>query len=121
MGWLGTQQRRSDPATELVKMGVRSYNPTLGGFASEDPVLGTSGESQSLNRYPYAWDNPLNLYDLDGREVCAGLGPIQGCLGGDGPSISVEPCLHLVAVSGLRWLGWPQSVCCPDAHAYQCL
>ncbi len=96
VGWLGAQQRRSDPATELVQMGVRSYSPTLGSFASEDPVLGTPGESQSLNRYPYAWDNPLNLYDLDGREVCAGLGPIQGCIDGDGPSINVEPCLHLI-------------------------
>jgi RHS repeat-associated protein len=100
MGWLGAQQRRSDPATGLVQMGIRPYNPALGSFAVEDPVLGTPGESQSLSRYPYAWDNPLNLYDLDGREVCAGLGPLQGCVDSDGPSVSVEPCLRFVTVSG---------------------
>jgi len=95
MGWLGAQQRRSDPANGLVQMGIRPYGPALGSFVAEDPILGTPGQSQSLNRYPYAWDNPLNLYDLDGREVCAGLGPIQGCVDSDGPSVNVEPCLPL--------------------------
>jgi RHS repeat-associated protein len=95
MGWLGAQQRRSDPASGLMQMGIRPYSPALGSFVAEDPVLGTPGESQSLNRYPYAWDNPIGLHDLDGREVCAGLGPIQGCVDSDGPSVSVEPCLPL--------------------------
>ncbi len=99
MGWLGAQQRRSDPATELLQMGIRPYSSGLGSFVAEDPVLGTLGESQSLSRYPYAWNNPLNLYDLDGREVCAGLGPIQGCVDSDGPSVSVEPCLPYPGVS----------------------
>jgi RHS repeat-associated protein len=100
MGWLGAQQRRGDGATELVQMGIRPYSPALGGFVADDPVLGSPGESQSLNRYTYAWDNPINLYDLDGREVCAGLGPIQGCVDSNGPSVSVEPCLHFGTVSG---------------------
>ena len=34
---------------------------------SEDPVLGQIGLGVASNRYPYAWDNPLGLYDLDGR------------------------------------------------------
>ncbi|HEX5928969.1 MAG TPA: DUF6531 domain-containing protein [Solirubrobacterales bacterium] len=100
MGWFGAQQRRSDPAAELVQMGIRPYSPASGSFAAEDPVLGTPGESQSLNRYPYARDNPLNLYDLDGREVCASLGPIQGCVDSDGPSVNVEPCLPYPGVTG---------------------
>jgi len=102
MGWLGAQQRRSDPATGLVQMGIRPYDAAIGGFVAEDPVLGTPGESQSLNRYPYAWDNPVNLYDLDGREVCASIGIVQGCVDSDGPSVNVEPCLPLLVpgVSG---------------------
>jgi hypothetical protein len=37
---------------------------------TEDPVLGHLGVGTSFNRYAYAWDNPLNLYDLDGLDVC---------------------------------------------------
>jgi RHS repeat-associated protein len=70
MGWLGTQQRRSDPATGLIQMGVRPYSPELSAFAAEDPVLGHVGRGITMNRYPYAWDDPVNLYDLDGRDVC---------------------------------------------------
>jgi RHS repeat-associated protein len=70
MGYLGAQQRRSDPTTGLIQMGERPYDPSLGAFAREDPVLGHIGEGASLNHYPYAWDNPLNRYDLNGRDVC---------------------------------------------------
>jgi RHS repeat-associated protein len=70
MGYLGAQQRRSDPAADLIQMGVRPYDPALGAFASEDPILGHLGLGITLNRYAYAWDNPVNLYDLDGRDVC---------------------------------------------------
>ncbi|HEU5104991.1 MAG TPA: right-handed parallel beta-helix repeat-containing protein [Solirubrobacterales bacterium] len=79
MGWLGAQQRRADPATGLVQMGARSYAPELGGFLAEDPVLGHIGLGITTNRYPYAWDNPMNLYDLDGRDVCV----LGACVGPD--------------------------------------
>lgn len=69
MGWLGAQQRRADSAIGLVQMGVRPYSPSIGSFNAEDPVLGHVGISVTANRY--AWDNPLNLYDLNGRDVCA--------------------------------------------------
>jgi RHS repeat-associated protein len=70
MGYLGAQQRRTDPTTGLIQMGVRSYSPFLGRFITEDIVLGHLGVSISFDRYAYAWDNPVNLYDLDGRDVC---------------------------------------------------
>jgi RHS repeat-associated protein len=66
-GWLGAQQRAVDPATGLIQMGARSYAPELGAFLSEDPVLGLTGLGISANRYPYAWNNPLSLFDLDGE------------------------------------------------------
>jgi RHS repeat-associated protein len=65
MGWLGAQQRRADPAIGLVQMGAHPYNPSMGSFHAEDPVLGHVGIGITTNRYPYAWDNPLNLYDLE--------------------------------------------------------
>ncbi len=70
MGWLGAQQRRGDSATGLVQMGARIYDPALGRFLSEDPVVGQVGLGATFNRYPYASDNPLNRNDLDGRETC---------------------------------------------------
>jgi RHS repeat-associated protein len=76
MGYLGSQERRADPATGLIQMGARSYSPSLGSFITEDPVLGHLGVGASSDRYPYVWDNPLNLYDLDGRCV-ADLGPFN--------------------------------------------
>jgi RHS repeat-associated protein len=70
MGYLGAWGRPTDPTSGLVQMGARSYDPTLGSFASEDPVLGHLGFGVSSNRYPYVWDNPTNRYDLNGRDVC---------------------------------------------------
>jgi len=70
MGWLGAQQRRSDGATGLVQMGIRSYDPTLGRFLTEDPVVNRVGIGATGNRYPYGSDNPINRNDLDGRETC---------------------------------------------------
>lgn len=43
-------------------MGARPYDPTLGRFLAVDPVDGGS-----LNNYDYALQDPINVYDLDGR------------------------------------------------------
>jgi RHS repeat-associated protein len=70
MGYLGAWERPTDQASGLIQMGARSYSPALGGFLTEDPVYGRLGIGASVNRYPYVRDNPLNLYDLSGRDVC---------------------------------------------------
>jgi RHS repeat-associated protein len=97
-GWLGLQQRVSDPTLGLVGMGARTYDPTLGSFLSEDPILGHLGLGQSLNRQAYVWGDPLGLYDLDGRDVCGFVGgaPAIGGLLSDGCQ-GVE--------SGAAWTG----------------
>jgi RHS repeat-associated protein len=61
-GWLGAKQRRTELASGVIQMGVRSYVPALGRFTSVDPVVGGSA-----NAYDYAFQNPVNIYDLDGR------------------------------------------------------
>lgn len=43
-------------------MGVRTYVPSLGRFLQVDPVLGGSA-----NAYEYAFQDPINMFDLDGR------------------------------------------------------
>jgi hypothetical protein len=45
-------------------MGARSYLPTLGRFLQVDPIDGGSA-----NPYDYAFQDPLNTFDLDGRCV----------------------------------------------------
>jgi RHS repeat-associated protein len=70
MGYLGAQERRADPGSGLIQMGERSYSPSLGNILSEDPVAGHLGIGVSVDRYLYVWDNPLNRYDLNGRDVC---------------------------------------------------
>jgi len=70
MGYLGAWERPTDPVSGLIQMGARSYSPSLGSFITEDPVFGRMGVGASADRYLYVWDNPLNYYDLNGRETC---------------------------------------------------
>ena len=61
-GWLGGKQRRTELASGVVQMGVRSYVPSLGRFLSPDPVFGGSA-----NTYDYANQDPVNAFDLTGE------------------------------------------------------
>jgi len=65
-GYTGKWQRQHDNATKMIRMGVREYDPALGRFISTDPLRGTSSNPQSQNRYGYALNNPLTVYDLNG-------------------------------------------------------
>jgi hypothetical protein len=47
-------------------MGVREYDPALGRFTSADPLMGEPTDPQTRNRYPYAGNNPMTHYDLNG-------------------------------------------------------
>jgi RHS repeat-associated protein len=71
MGYVGAWERPTDPTTGLIQMGARTYDPSLGSFASEDPVFGHLGLGESVDRYPYVRDNPLGAYDLNGFDFCA--------------------------------------------------
>jgi RHS repeat-associated protein len=81
MGFLGAYERRADPMSALIQMGERSYGPSLGSFLSEDPVFGHFGVGASVDRYLYVWDNPLNRYDLRGRDVCLPTPLGEACAG----------------------------------------
>lgn len=54
-----------DDSTNLTTLGARSYDPNTGRFVSVDPVV-TMGESQQMNGYTYADDNPVTKADPDG-------------------------------------------------------
>jgi RHS repeat-associated protein len=57
----------------LLQMGWRHYDPALGRFLEPDPVFASPFDPQSLNRYAYARDNPVNLIDKDGRSPLAAV------------------------------------------------
>jgi RHS repeat-associated protein len=53
--------KKLDTTSNLIEMGARPYDPTLGRFLSVDPI-----EGGSLNTYDYAGQDPINGYDLAG-------------------------------------------------------
>jgi RHS repeat-associated protein len=63
----------SDLATGLYYFGARCYDPTIERFITEDSKSGSREDSQSLNRYVYARDNPLAILDPTGHYWWSGL------------------------------------------------
>jgi RHS repeat-associated protein len=53
--------KKLDPIPDIILMGARPYDPTLGRFLAVDPIDGGS-----LNNYDYAGQDPINNYDLSG-------------------------------------------------------
>ena len=71
--------KKSDPASSLVEMGARPYDPASGRFLAVDPIVGGS-----LNTYDYAGQDPINRYDLDGTLTapCPGRARSYDCAQG---------------------------------------
>ncbi|MGA1372599.1 MAG: RHS repeat domain-containing protein [Pseudomonadales bacterium] len=58
-----------DAATGLTYMQARYYDPIIGRFLSIDPVGFSPARPDMFNRYAYAANDPVNMFDPDGR-VC---------------------------------------------------
>ncbi|MCZ7668991.1 MAG: hypothetical protein M5U34_18270 [Chloroflexi bacterium] len=58
--------------TPDVDMNARFYAPALGRFASADTIVPNPTNPQSLNRYSYTRNSPLNLIDPTGHRECDG-------------------------------------------------
>jgi RHS repeat-associated protein len=56
-----------DATTGLYKFGTRYYNPTVGRWTQPDPKGGNITDINSLARYAYADDDPVNVTDPSGR------------------------------------------------------
>jgi RHS repeat-associated protein len=51
----------------LVLMGARTYDPTAGQFLSADSIIPSLSRPQSLNRYSYVENDPINYNDPSGH------------------------------------------------------
>jgi RHS repeat-associated protein len=83
-----TSQER-DNETGLDYMHARYFASAQGRFSSADTVAGSIGNPQSLNRYAYVNNNPLNFTDPTGHMPSMHMNPKPGSDGGeDGYSYS---------------------------------
>jgi RHS repeat-associated protein len=77
--YVGAYDKQLDTTSNIIQMGARPYDPTLGRFLTTDPIDGGS-----LNTYDYAGQDPINGYDLDGR-AARKFDPGDGSGGGGYP------------------------------------
>jgi RHS repeat-associated protein len=70
--------KSEDESTGLYYFGARFYDPGVGRFITEDTVLGSISDPQSLNRYVYCRNNPLKYVDPDGRLWNIAIGALSG-------------------------------------------
>jgi len=66
--WLGDKGFVSgvqDSTTGLTHLGAREYDPTIGRFVSDDPILELT-DAQQIDGYTYAADNPVTGSDPTG-------------------------------------------------------
>jgi RHS repeat-associated protein len=73
---------------------ARYYQPSLGRFIGEDPILGKNYEPITLNRYLYAHKDPVNITDASGKDG-------QGGIGGTGVTSAISARLNSLVISGL--------------------
>ena len=69
-GFTGEQR---DAETGFIYLRARYYEPAVGRFVSKDPFPGFLDDPESLNRFAYVSNNPLNYVDPSGRIGIPGL------------------------------------------------
>jgi RHS repeat-associated protein len=60
--------KKLDDETGLIYFGARYYDPSLGRFITPDTIVQNPSDPQTLNRYSYCGNNPVNRVDLDGHK-----------------------------------------------------
>ena len=68
VAWMYFTGKQLDDETGLMFYGARYYSPILGRFITPDTVVQAPMNPQTLNRYSYCGNNPVNLVDHDGHK-----------------------------------------------------
>jgi RHS repeat-associated protein len=63
----GFTGQREEAYIDLIEMGARWYDSSLGRWLSADTIVPDPGNPQSLNRYAYVRNNPLRYVDPSGH------------------------------------------------------
>jgi RHS repeat-associated protein len=74
--------KRLDKETGLYYYGARYYDPALGKFITPDTIVQAPFDPQSLNRYSYCRNNPINLIDPTGHSWKEWKGKVIGAIVG---------------------------------------
>jgi RHS repeat-associated protein len=61
--------QRNEAGLGLMHYGARFYSPRLGRFVSADSIVPEPGEPQTLNRYAYVQNNPVQYTDPSGHYI----------------------------------------------------
>ncbi|WP_315837736.1 FG-GAP-like repeat-containing protein [Bradyrhizobium prioriisuperbiae] len=77
------QSHELDQATGLYYFGARYYDPAIGRFVTGDKQLGGNPLQQdAFNRYAMVLNNPVMMWDPDGRQAgCNATGAVLGVVG----------------------------------------
>ncbi len=86
----------ADPATGLVRFGMRDYEPETGRWTARDPILFEGGQA---NLYLYAGGDPVGQRDPTGL-ICVG-GSVYAGFGGGAQVCVTDEGLSLCAEAGL--------------------
>ena len=65
---------RNDNDAGLLHVGARYYEVETGRWVQKDPLLGDILNSQTLNRYGYCQNNPINALDPTGNKTWRDVG-----------------------------------------------
>ena len=86
MLWRGFTGHEWLPWFGLYNMNARLYDPVLGRFLSPDPYVQMPDNTQNLNRYLYALNNPFQYKDDSGEFLFAAIfGFFKGLFKGKNP------------------------------------
>ncbi|WP_438006168.1 RHS repeat-associated core domain-containing protein [Sorangium sp. So ce321] len=90
---IGFTGHEDEEELSLINMRGRVYDPALGRFLSADPFVQAPFFSQSLNRYSYAFNNPLSFVDPTGYQATSAY-LFEWMDGGGSPGLTFDNCVH---------------------------
>jgi RHS repeat-associated protein len=95
-GYLGERQ---DPATGLVFLRRRWYDPATGRFLTPDRAPAATDDSRTLHRYAYAEDDPLDKLDRTGQQS---MGEISVSMSIDDTLNSIEDAISYCVEDNIK-------------------